>query len=52
MLINVFVGLRGMTQIFRVDNPMLGRGLTFPQRFMLSQCDDAFFSMGLPRIIF
>ena len=51
MLINVFVGLEGMTQIFRVDNPMLGRGLTFPQRLCYLNAM-MHFQYGLPRIIF
>lgn len=42
---------RGMTQIFRVDNPMLGRGLTFPQRICYLNAM-LHFQYGLPRIIF
>ncbi|WP_100157806.1 UDP-forming cellulose synthase catalytic subunit [Proteus columbae] len=42
---------RGMTQIFRVDNPMLGRGLTFPQRLCYLNAM-LHFQYGLPRIIF
>ncbi len=42
---------RGMTQIFRVDNPMLGRGLTFPQRLCYLNAM-MHFQYGLPRIIF
>ncbi|OAT29361.1 UDP-forming cellulose synthase catalytic subunit [Proteus myxofaciens] len=42
---------RGMTQIFRVDNPMLGRGLTFSQRLCYLNAM-MHFQYGLPRIIF
>lgn len=42
---------RGMTQIFRVDNPMLGRGLTVPQRLCYLNAM-LHFQYGLPRIIF
>jgi cellulose synthase (UDP-forming) len=42
---------RGMAQIFRIDNPFLGRGLTFVQRACYSASMLHFFS-GIPRIIF
>mgnify|MGYP007025244173 CR=1 FL=1 len=37
--------------VFRVDNPMLGRGLTFPQRLCYLNAM-LHFQYGLPRIIF
>ncbi|MEY8712627.1 cellulose synthase catalytic subunit (UDP-forming) [Mangrovibacter phragmitis] len=42
---------RGMTQIFRVDNPMLGRGLKFTQRLCYLNAM-LHFQYGLPRVIF
>ena len=42
---------RGMTQIFRVDNPALGRGLTFGQRVCYLNAMMHFF-FGLPRFVF
>lgn len=42
---------RGMAQIFRVDNPLLGRGLTFAQRICYLNAMMHFF-YGLPRIVF
>jgi cellulose synthase (UDP-forming) len=42
---------RGMTQIFRVDNPLLGRGLSFGQRICYLNAMLHFF-FGLPRFIF
>jgi cellulose synthase (UDP-forming) len=42
---------RGMTQIFRVDNPMLGRGLTLGQRICYLNAMLHFF-FGLPRFVF
>jgi cellulose synthase (UDP-forming) len=42
---------RGMAQIFRVDNPLLGRGLTLPQRLSYLAAMLHFFS-GIPRLIF
>lgn len=42
---------RGMAQIFRVDNPMLGRGLTIWQRFCYTNALLHFF-YGLPRLVF
>ena len=42
---------RGMTQIFRVDNPMFGRGLTFGQRICYLNAMLHFF-FGLPRFVF
>ena len=41
---------RGMAQIFRTDNPMLGRGLTLPQRLCYLNAMLHFF-YGLPRIV-
>ena len=42
---------RGMVQIFRLDNPLFRRGLTWPQRICyLSSMVHFFF--GLPRLIF
>ncbi len=40
-----------MTQIFRVDNPMLGRGLSFGQRVCYLNAMMHFF-FGIPRFIF
>jgi cellulose synthase (UDP-forming) len=42
---------RGMAQIFRLDNPLLGRGLSFFQRLCYSNSMLHFFS-GIPRLIF
>ena len=42
---------RGMAQIFRVDNPLLGRGLTLAQRACYLGAMLHFFS-GIPRLIF
>jgi cellulose synthase (UDP-forming) len=42
---------RGMAQIFRVDNPLLGRGLTIWQRFCYTNAMLHFF-YGLPRLVF
>src|SRR5579864_1654273 len=42
---------RGMTQIFRVDNPVLGRGLSFGQRVCYLNAMLHFF-FGLPRFVF
>src|SRR3984957_2075581 len=42
---------RGMTQIFRIDNPMLGRGLSFGQRVCYLNAMMHFF-FGLPRFVF
>ena len=42
---------RGMTQIFRVDNPLLGRGLTLGQRLCYVNAMLHFF-YGLPRLVF
>ncbi len=42
---------RGMTQIFRTDNPMIGKGLSLGQRLCYSNAM-LHFLYGLPRIIF
>ena len=42
---------RGMAQIFRLDNPFLGKGLSFFQRLCYSTSMLHFFS-GIPRLIF
>ena len=42
---------RGMTQIFRVDNPLLGRGLSFGQRICYMNAMLHFF-FGVPRFVF
>jgi cellulose synthase (UDP-forming) len=42
---------RGMAQIFRLDNPFLGKGLNFFQRLCYSNAMLHFFS-GIPRLIF
>lgn len=42
---------RGMVQIFRIDNPLFGKGLTFPQRICFAN-SMIHFLHGLPRIIF
>ena len=42
---------RGMVQIFRIDNPLFGKGLTIPQRICFANAMIHFLH-GLPRIIF
>lgn len=42
---------RGMAQIFRLDNPFLGKGLSFMQRLCYSNAMLHFFH-GLPRMVF
>lgn len=42
---------RGMAQIFRTNNPLLGKGLTIPQRLCYLNAMLHFFS-GVPRLIF
>ena len=42
---------RGMVQIFRLDNPLFGKGLTIPQRLCFLNAMIHFLH-GLPRIIF
>ncbi|ACC72414.1 UDP-forming cellulose synthase catalytic subunit [Paraburkholderia phymatum] len=42
---------RGMTQIFRIDNPLTGRGLTFGQRLCYLNAMMHFF-YGIPRLVF
>ena len=42
---------RGMAQIFRIDNPLFGRGLTWMQRLCYSNSMLHFF-YGIPRLIF
>lgn len=42
---------RGMVQIFRIDNPLLGKGLTLPQRLCYFNAMMHFLS-GVPRLIF
>jgi len=42
---------RGMLQIFRVDNPIFGKGLSFMQRVCYSNAMLHFF-YGLPRLVF
>jgi cellulose synthase (UDP-forming) len=42
---------RGMAQIFRIDNPFLGPGLSWPQRLCYGNAMLHFFS-GLPRLIY
>ncbi len=42
---------RGMTQIFRIDNPCFGRGLSFGQRVCYLNAMLHFF-FGLPRFVF
>jgi cellulose synthase (UDP-forming) len=42
---------RGMAQIFRIENPLLGRGLTLAQRLCYLAAMLHFFS-GIPRIVF
>ncbi|WPD74243.1 UDP-forming cellulose synthase catalytic subunit [Dickeya fangzhongdai] len=42
---------RGMTQIFRIDNPLLGRGLSWQQRLCYLNAM-LHFQFGLPRVVF
>jgi cellulose synthase (UDP-forming) len=42
---------RGMSQIFRLDNPLLGKGLSFMQRLCYTNAMLHFMS-GIPRLIF
>ncbi|HEY3596887.1 MAG TPA: UDP-forming cellulose synthase catalytic subunit, partial [Paraburkholderia sp.] len=42
---------RGMTQIFRIDNPLAGRGLSFGQRLCYLNAMLHFF-YGIPRLVF
>jgi cellulose synthase (UDP-forming) len=42
---------RGMTQIFRLDNPLFMRGLTIPQRLNFLNAIQHF-QLGLPRLVF
>jgi cellulose synthase (UDP-forming) len=42
---------RGMAQIFRLDNPLTGRGLTLLQRLCYANAMLHFFS-GIPRLVF
>ena len=42
---------RGMIQIFRLDNPLLGKGLTLGQRLCFLSAM-IYFLLGIPRIIF
>lgn len=42
---------RGMTQIFRLDNPLLGRGLTLPQRLCYLSAM-LYYQFAIPRLIF
>ena len=42
---------RGMAQIFRLDNPLLGKGLSFMQRICYSNAMLHFF-YGIPRMVF
>ncbi len=42
---------RGMAQIFRIDNPLLGRGLSLAQRLCYANAMLHFF-YGLPRLVF
>nr|WP_243849528.1 UDP-forming cellulose synthase catalytic subunit [Paraburkholderia rhizosphaerae] len=42
---------RGMTQIFRIDNPLYGRGLSFGQRLCYLNAMMHFF-YGIPRLVF
>lgn len=42
---------RGMTQIFRLDNPLLGRGLTIQQRLCYLSAM-LYYQFALPRIAF
>ncbi len=40
-----------MTQIFRVDNPLFGRGLTFQQRLCYLSAM-LYYQFALPRVVF
>ena len=42
---------RGMIQIFRLDNPLLGKGLTLGQRLCFLSAM-VYFLLGIPRIVF
>ncbi|MEY2700013.1 MAG: UDP-forming cellulose synthase catalytic subunit [Pseudomonadota bacterium] len=42
---------RGMAQIFRIDNPLSGKGLNFFQRLCYTNASMHFF-FGLPRLVF
>ncbi|WP_330947028.1 UDP-forming cellulose synthase catalytic subunit [Thermomonas sp. LB-4] len=42
---------RGMVQIFRIDNPLLGKGLTLFQRFCYANAMLHFLA-GIPRLVF
>ncbi|WP_456404519.1 UDP-forming cellulose synthase catalytic subunit [Thiolapillus sp.] len=42
---------RGMIQIFRLDNPLLGKGLSLPQRLCYGNAMLHFLS-GIPRLVF
>ena len=42
---------RGMAQIFRIDNPLMGKGLTLLQRLCYANAMLHFFS-GVPRLVF
>tara|TARA_R110001606_G_scaffold111327_1_gene237765 strand:+ start:4621 stop:9048 length:4428 start_codon:yes stop_codon:yes gene_type:complete len=42
---------RGMTQILRIDNPLFGRGLSFPQRLCYLNAM-LHFQFALPRVVF
>jgi cellulose synthase (UDP-forming) len=42
---------RGMAQIFRLDNPLMGKGLSIPQRLCYINAMLHFLS-GIPRIVF
>lgn len=42
---------RGMAQIFRIDNPLLAKGLSFGQRLCYSNAMAHFF-YGIPRLVF
>jgi cellulose synthase (UDP-forming) len=42
---------RGMAQIFRIDNPLLGRGLSLPQRLCYASAMLHFLG-GIPRLVF
>ncbi|MGU3415011.1 UDP-forming cellulose synthase catalytic subunit [Enterobacteriaceae bacterium C23F] len=42
---------RGMTQIFRMDNPLFGRGLTFQQRLCYLSAM-MYYQFALPRVVF
>jgi len=42
---------RGMTQIFRLDNPLFGRGLTFQQRLCYLSAM-LYYQFAIPRVVF